>query len=117
MARDKVGELAVPAVVAKGARRRGIPLVLLLPNVGLPGSETFDFAGLGAVDGVSPAAASLSRNSTQRRENDWVGIISPLQKILFVFYTSVSSVFSSSAVLVGGVIGERTQNEELEFAE
>lgn len=46
-----------------------------------------------------------------------MGIVSPLQKDLFVFYTSVSSVFSSSAVLVGGVIGDRTQNGELGFAE
>lgn len=70
LARDRVGELAMPAAVEKGARRRGMPLVLLLLNVGLPGSETSTFAGLGAVDGVSPAAASLSRNSTHRREKD-----------------------------------------------
>ena len=77
MARGKVGELAMPAALEKGARRRGIPLVFLLLRVGLPGSETSAFPGLGAVDGVSPAAASLSKNSTQRREKDWVRMISP----------------------------------------
>jgi len=49
---------------------------LLGEYVGVPGRDVFD------LEGVSPAAASVSRNSTHRREND-----------------SVSSVFSSSKAL------------------
>lgn len=55
---------------------------LKAPLVGVPGSETFDFPLEGEA-AASPAAASVRRNSTQRREND-----------------SVSSVLSNSSALL-----------------
>lgn len=41
------------------------------PFVGVPGSELFDFPPPGEM-AASPEAASVSRNSTQSRENDYV---------------------------------------------
>lgn len=54
----------------KGGRRRGTLILLLGVLGGLLGKEAFVLAGLGVADSDSPAAASVIKNSTHRREKD-----------------------------------------------
>lgn len=72
---------------------------LLGEYVGVPGRDV-----LGLVEGDSPAAASVNRNSTHRRENDYGGnnvhhscVLNQSRDVYSL--TSVSSVFSSSKAL------------------
>lgn len=80
---------------------------LLGEYVGVPGKDAF------GLEGVSPAAASVNRNSTHRRENDYRG--SGVRHIYLSrgrfghSLTSVSSVFSSSKALDFDV-GDRVDN-------
>jgi hypothetical protein len=79
-------------------------------TVGLPGKEVLLFER----DGVSPAAASVRRNSTHSLENDYKF---PNQYISWgkkVFHTSVSSDFSNSPAFAGepDADTERLQNDD-----
>ena len=80
---------------------------LLGEYVGVPGKDAL------GLEGVSPAAASVNRNSTHRRENDYRG-----SGVCYIYLnhgqcshplTSVSSVFSSSKALDFDV-GDRVDN-------
>lgn len=71
--KSKFGELAMPADEVKDAKRLVLlgGLVGYVPIVGVPGRELLLRGGGEPVfGGASPEAASVRRNSTQRREND-----------------------------------------------
>lgn len=83
--------------------------------MGVPGSEVLlRGGGEPLVDALSPAAASVSRNSTQRREKDLAfgSMSKSMIKMTGVELTSVSSVLSSSCPLAEELpAGERDQKE------
>lgn len=78
---ERFGELAIAAEDPNDDSRRcepgGLSVVELRDEnpfkVGLAGREVFVRDGLVVVDFDSPDAASVRRNSTQRRENDCSG--------------------------------------------
>jgi hypothetical protein len=72
--RTKFGELAVADGEANDARRRVFlgGLVGYVPTVGVPGRDVLIRDGGEPVDGDSPEAASVRRNSTHKREKDLV---------------------------------------------
>lgn len=71
--RIRFGELAIADGEASDARRLAFlgGLIGYVPTVGVPGKDVlFRDGGEPVVDGDSPEAASVRRNSTHKREND-----------------------------------------------
>lgn len=70
--RERFGELAIAADVKEGRRRVDFVGVVgeCVAVVGVPGRDVL--FRVGEVAGDSPAVASVMRNSTHKRENDWI---------------------------------------------
>ena len=85
--------------------------------MGVTGSELLGLGERGGVEVSPPAFASVSRNSTHKREKDYK--IQRVSKSLlskrYILRTSVSSVFSKSALLLEATFDGRPQNEGVEL--